>query len=65
MYCEGTVLSMPQAWAVAAHIEVEAGMPVVVEGAKRHVTGHGEAKPLSNSLNGECSELLKFGISNF
>ena len=44
---------------VLAHIEVQAGMPVVVEGAKRHVTGHGEAKPLSNSLNGECSELFK------
>jgi hypothetical protein len=50
---------------VLAHVEVEAGMAVVVKRAKGHVTRGPEAKPLSNSLDGECSELLEFEISNF
>ena len=44
---------------VLAHIEVQAGMPVVVERAKRRMSVDREAKPLSNSLDGECSELFK------
>ena len=44
---------------VLADVEVEAGVPVVVKGAQGHMTRGPEAKPLSNSLNGECSELFK------
>ena len=49
---------------VLAHVEVEAGVTVVVEGTEGHVAHGTEAKPLSNSLDGECSELQKVGISN-
>ena len=49
---------------ILAHVEVEAGVTVVVEGTEGHVTHGTEAKPLSNSLYGECSELQKIGISN-
>ena len=49
---------------VLGHIEVEAGVTVVVEGTEGHMARGTEAKPLSNSLNGECSELFEFCISN-
>ena len=39
--------------AVLGHIEVEAGVTVVVEGTEGHVARGTEAKPLSNSLYGQ------------
>lgn len=44
---------------VAAHVEVEAGVAVVVEGTESHVARGTQAKPLSNSLDGECSVSLR------
>ena len=51
--------------AVAAHVEVEAGVTVVVEGTEGHVARGTEAKPLGHSLNGERPELAQLGISHF
>ena len=50
---------------VLAHVEVQAGVPVVVEGTEGHVAHGMEPEPSGNSLDGECTELGKLRISNF
>lgn len=44
---------------VLAHVEVEAGVTVVVKRTEGHVAYRTEAKPLSNSLVGECYEFSR------
>ena len=49
---------------VAAHVEVEAGVPVVVEGTEGEVAHGMEAKPLGYSLNWKGSKSLNVFFRN-
>ena len=44
---------------VAAHVEMEAGVTVVVKGTERHVAHGREAEPHGHSLDGERAEVFK------